>query len=175
MQQQPASYFIFDLPESVELNKAIQQQFYDTADAEETVRSHFFAGRYENIYLTLEQVPAMQTVIEQATQFANDILRGNETLQVGFWFNAMAPGDITQLHRHDEYDECLSGVYYIEVPEDSGELVLHEASGEIRVTPVPGRFVFFAPDVPHEVTENKSTSSRLSVGMNFGVKQSWKG
>jgi hypothetical protein len=35
---------------------------------------------------------------------------------------------------------------------------------------VAGQFVFFAPDVLHEVTENRSTRPRLSIGMNFGIR-----
>jgi hypothetical protein len=31
--------------------------------------------------------------------------------------------------------------------------------------------VFFPPDVIHEVTENRSLETRLSVGMNFGIRK----
>jgi len=171
MQRVSASHYIRDLPDSGELNKAIKQQFEQQAGDDDTVRTHFFAGRYENIYLGLDKVPAMQTVMQQAKHFASEILGSNEILQAGYWFNLMAPGDTTTLHTHDDDDERLSGVYYIDVPEDSGDLVLHAGSNKVHVTPVAGRFVFFAPDLPHEVTENCAKTTRLSVGMNFGVKQ----
>jgi len=172
MQRTLASHYIRDLPDHSELNKAIKQQFWQQVDDPGTVRSHFFSGRYENIYLGLDKLPAMQMVMEQAKRFANEILDKPATLQAGFWFNSMAPGDTTTLHTHDDDDECLSGVYYIDVPDNSGNLILHEGAERIEVTPVAGRFVFFSPDLPHEVTENLSKSNRLSVGMNFGLKQS---
>ena len=36
------------------------------------------------------------------------------------------------------------------------------------VQPEPGMLVFFGPEVPHEVSVNRSGGHRLSVGMNFG-------
>jgi ectoine hydroxylase-related dioxygenase (phytanoyl-CoA dioxygenase family) len=70
-------------------------------------------------------------------------------------------------------DELLSAVYYVEVPEDSGNLVIYEKiPGEdprkIEIAPAAGEFVFFKPDVAHEVTRNNSSQSRLSIGLNFG-------
>ena len=71
---------------------------------------------------------------------------------------------------HDEDDELVSGVYYVQVPRDTGELLLTHGDVSTRVQPVAGQFVFFAPDVLHEVTENRSTETRLSIGMNFGIR-----
>jgi len=168
----PVYHFIRDFPEQSELNTVIKQQFLSHVDHEDTVKTHYFSGRYENIYLSLEQVPALRPIIKQAKQCAAEILGVSDPLQVGFWFNLMAPGETTTLHTHDDDDELLSAVYYIDVPEKSGDLVLHLDNQRIRITPEEARFVFFYPDVPHEVEVNSTKYNRLSIGMNFGVNQS---
>ena len=91
-----------------------------------------------------------------------------DSLKAGFWFNAMEAGQLTAPHHHDENDELLSAVYYIRVPENSGDLILHDEDRKIRVQPQPGKLVMFTPDVLHEVTINHSPELRLSVGMNVG-------
>jgi oxalate decarboxylase/phosphoglucose isomerase-like protein (cupin superfamily) len=80
----------------------------------------------------------------------------------------MYPGHVTTVHSHDDDDECLSGVYYVTAPENSGNLILHTEEGLFTLPPRAGRFVFFPPEMPHEVSENQGTEFRLSVGMNFG-------
>lgn len=132
-------------------------------------RSHYFEGRYENIYIERSRLPAIEPVLQAALAAAADYLQQDATgLSVGFWFNEMGPGHRTLPHRHDDDDEQASAVYYVQVPEQSGELVLRRGMIVTQVTPVEGTFVFFAPDIEHEVTENLSQQPRLSIGMNFG-------
>ena len=47
--------------------------------------------------------------------------------------HAMDAGQRTTLHHHDENDELLSAVYYIRVPENSGNLILHDAGKKISI------------------------------------------
>ncbi len=160
---------IKELPDFSVVNLEIMQQFNQYRDSDEIRRTHYFAGRYENIYLDLEKIPAMQNVMDQAHRYAQQILKIDQELKRGFWFNLMMPGQVTQSHTHDDDDECLSAVYYIDTPQDSGDLLLNTEADVFRVQPQAGKFVFFSPDIPHEVTENKSNFERLSVGMNFGI------
>jgi predicted 2-oxoglutarate/Fe(II)-dependent dioxygenase YbiX len=80
----------------------------------------------------------------------------------------MEAGQRTTLHHHDENDELLSAVYYIRVPENSGDLILRDAGEKIRIQPQAGKLVMFAPKVLHEVTANLGSGLRLSVAMNVG-------
>jgi hypothetical protein len=135
-------------------------------------KTHFFAGRYENIYLTEQDIPELSSIIVEARNHAEDILQ-LKNLRAGFWFNFMPPESTTSLHTHDDDDELLSAVYYVDVAENSGDLIIYEESGipvprKIMIAPEAGNFVFFKPDVPHEVSSNNSAQSRLSIGMNFG-------
>lgn len=138
-------------------------------DEQSTRKSHHFFGRYENIYIDKEKIPALSDILQSAKNYAADILGCHcHELKAGLWFNVMNPGDKTTLHRHDDDDELLSAVYYVQVAENSGKLQLREAPFEIRVTPEAGMFVFFPPDMPHEVSENLSKTCRISLGINIG-------
>lgn len=135
----------------------------------ETRKTHEFSGRYENIYIDTEKIPALKILLSTVTEIAAVILnRQPGELRAGLWFNLMNPGDKTTLHQHDDDDELLSAVYYIKVPENSGTLILHKTPIKTQVTPQEGMFAFFPPDMPHEVTENMSNSARISLGINIG-------
>lgn len=164
-------YYVTELPGADQINAALLEQYRALADSPELTRSHYFEGRYENVYVPEQQLPALQPVLAAARQAAGVFLRRDHAdLAVGFWFNEMGPGHRTLPHRHDEDDELASGVYYVQVPERSGELILTQGSAVTRVTPRAGMFVFFPPQVEHEVSENLSDATRLSIGMNFGVR-----
>ena len=64
-----------------------------------------------------------------------------------------------------------SGVYYVSVPRKSGELILSQGAAVTRITPREGMLVLFPPHVVHEVSVNLSGAMRLSIGMNFGVRE----
>ncbi len=169
-------YYVTELPEAAQVNAAILEQYRALAGSAELKRSHYFEGRYENIYVPEHSLPALQPVLAAARQGAGRFLRGKQhDLAVGFWLNEMGPGDRTLPHSHDEDDELVSGVYYVRVPDDSGELILKQGVAVTRVTPREGMFVFFPPQVVHEVSENRSGATRLSIGMNFGVRKASNG
>ena len=83
----------------------------------------------------------------------------------------MPSGAVTSVHSHDDYDELISTVYYVSVPENSGNLIIHEGEKRHVIEPKEGMFVFFAPDVVHEVSKNMSADDRLSIAINFGRRR----
>ncbi|MDX2457462.1 MAG: putative 2OG-Fe(II) oxygenase [Gammaproteobacteria bacterium] len=132
-------------------------------------QSHHFAGRFENIYIEEADIPDIARVLDVVKQQAGQLLGiPVDKLKAGFWFNAMEAGHRTTLHHHDENDELLSAVYYIRVPGNSGDLILHDAGKQVSIQPQAGKLVMFAPGVLHEVTANLGSGLRLSVGMNIG-------
>lgn len=152
-----------------QLNDAITQGFLKHRDNPDR-QSHFFHGRFENIYIDQTKIPALKILFKCARHAASKILdRPAEKLKYGFWFNQMYPGHITTPHSHDDDNELLSCVYYCQVPEHSGNLILHTADGEKCITPKVGMLAYFHPTMVHEVTENQSSSNRLSLAMNFGA------
>lgn len=161
--------------DSTALNKKIIEGFHLYEGHSSVNKTHFFEGRYENIYIDREHIPELHQVIEQAISAVAEVLGiAANTLQCGFWFNSMQSGDVTQPHTHDDDDELMSAVYYVEVPENSGQLLLGVAKNQLIVEPEAGKLVMFKPNVVHEVTKNMSAHHRLSIGMNFGLKDEFK-
>ena len=161
--------YLARIAEAAALNRQILDAYGRLGERDFSRRTHHFGGRYENLYLERERIPALAQVLDQATMFAAEILAlPANALRCGFWLNDMGPGQATSRHTHAELDELLSGVYYVDVPPDSGELVLFDRRMRTLVQPEPGMLVFFRPEAPHEVSVNRSSGHRLSVGMNFG-------
>lgn len=151
------------------LNVSLYARFVELARSERVRRTHYFEGRFENSYVDAADIPDIASVLALVKEHAGRHLgRTAESLKVGFWFNAMGPGQRTLPHHHDENDELLSAVYYIRVPENSGDLILHDAGSSICIRPQEGKLVLFAPTVLHEVTINHSPELRLSVAFNIG-------
>jgi hypothetical protein len=173
LQEYRVQCYVMELADAQAINEAIWLQYLKVRDDPGLRRSHYFEGRYENIYASEEQMPALQSVLQAARQGAQRFLQqAGIDLSVGFWMNEMGPGHVTLPHTHDEDDELVSAVYYVKVQEGAGDLLLTQGVASLRISPRPGLFVFFAPDVKHEVTANTSGKTRLSIGMNFGPRQS---
>lgn len=153
-----------------DVNQTVLEQFELLTDDDFIIKTHLFNGRYENLYLSEDKIPALSVIVNAALDNAEKILNiKKEKLATGFWMNAMGPGDVTTLHTHDDDDELLSCVYYIKVPEDSGDLVIIDNKVRVVVKPEEGNFVLFSPGTAHEVTKNNSEQSRLSIAFNFGL------
>ncbi|HYA39480.1 MAG TPA: putative 2OG-Fe(II) oxygenase [Candidatus Methylomirabilis sp.] len=119
--------------------------------------------------MALDALPEMRVILVAAQRVVARMLeRAEESLHVGWWLNVMRPEEITYAHTHDAADELLSGVYYVDVPSNSGRLIMQRDKRREEVEPRAGTFVFLAPDVLHEVTRNDSGRVRVSVGLNFG-------
>lgn len=151
------------------LNALLAEKILALPDTAYLQRSHFFHGRYENLYLSRDALPGLEQILTTAQQQAAKLLNCVAAdLKTGFWLNIMHQGDITTLHSHDDDDELLSAVYYVQVPPGSAIFQLHLAGQVESVEPVAGRFMFFDPALPHEVTVHEADEARISIGMNFG-------
>ena len=159
--------YFAELVPAAATNRALITAFEREKDGPDVRRTHGFGGRFENTYLAGKRLPELAPVRDFALHTACALLR-RDRLHHGFWFNEMHPGQRTTLHAHEEDDDQLSAVHYLECPPDSGRLLLHDDQALIAVTPRPGLLVLFPPDLPHEVEPNASTRTRLSVAFNFG-------
>jgi hypothetical protein len=159
------------LPDAERINAAIAAAVNGFGEEDFDRRTHFVGGRFENLYLDRARIPAVIPILDQALACAALILeRPSKTLRCGFWLNLTGPGQGTSEHTHDEDDELLSGVYYVSVPPDSGDLILYDGPSTIRIEPRTGTFLFFPPNLPHAVSINRSASPRLSIGINIGPR-----
>ena len=97
------------------INERILTAFAALTEADFSRRTHFIGGRFENLYLDRDRIPELETILDQAESRAREILDwGAAPLRCGFWFNAQGPGQVTSEHTHEELDELLSGVYYLD-------------------------------------------------------------
>ncbi|WP_157745595.1 2OG-Fe(II) oxygenase [Thiohalobacter thiocyanaticus] len=160
---------VLDLPGAAALNRELLPAYHDQLAAGVERRSHFFAGRYENIYIGRERLPAIEPVLRAACAVTARLHGGVPgDYRAGFWFNDTPPGGRTLPHTHDDDDELVSCVYYVQVPDNAGCLAVEEGGQRLLVRPRAGRMVLFAPDALHWVTPNLSGDSRLSIGINVG-------
>ena len=166
----PADTHIVYSSDAEVLNHALLHGFLEHQHDPDIKRSHLFNGRYENIYLTSAQIPELGDLLDEALDHARRLLNIDD-LQAGCWFNFMPPGSVTSVHSHDDYDELMSAVYYVAVSQNSGKLIIHKDNKQHVITPQQGMFVFFAPNVVHEVSENMSSDNRLSIAINFGRRK----
>ena len=142
-------------------------------DSDKVRKTHYFNDRYENIYVDRFECAELQQLLDESRQLAAELIDVNaDELSVGFWFNLMQPGQITDWHTHDDLDELVSAVVYLKVPQNSGHLILKSQTRTISLESASGHYVFFDPSTPHAVAENLSAEHRLSIGMNFGLTSS---
>ncbi|MBI1423663.1 MAG: hypothetical protein GC149_09390 [Gammaproteobacteria bacterium] len=153
-------------------HSAIIRRLFDLKDTDQVRKTHYFAGRYENIYINRDMLPDLNHVLDTAQLMAAKFLNCRfDDLKLGFWFNLMYADDITLPHTHDDNDELLAATYYLQIPPQAGKLILKLKDAVRSIDPVEGQFVFFHPGVEHEVTRHLSATPRISLGINFGPKK----
>lgn len=141
------------------------------SESEQLRKTHLFHGRYENIYVDQPDQPDLLQLLDESKTLCAQLLDIDAAdLALGFWFNLMQPGQITDWHSHDDLDELISAVIYLTVPENSGDFIFRQHDTETRVTPQQRHYLFFDPSLPHAVSENLSSLPRLSIGMNIGPR-----
>lgn len=164
---------ILDCTDCLELNAELARAILLLSEEAFDRRTHFFHGRYENLYIDVDKLPGLKLILGKGLAKASEILGLSiDEVKFGFWLNIMHKGDVTTLHRHDDNDELLSAVYYVQVNKDSAMFRLHHQDAVEEVIPVAGRFMFFNPALPHEVSEQRSDEPRISIGINFGPMNS---
>ena len=140
--------------------------------------SHQIGGRWENLYLDVEFVPASRIPIRFARDIGREILGTSSVILFEplpnssnpyppFWFNQARPGESTGLHDHAKYS-VLSGVVYLSCEPGSGNLYFRkEGEMDLDIMPEVGKLVLFEPWMLHGVRENRSEQNRLSMAFNL--------
>lgn len=144
----------------------------------------------EDRFVTLEQVPTYQKILDLFLQHCAEIIEGlhwdvagQELGITDFWVHPTEPGELTQAHQHAP--SLFSGVYYVDVPPDSGNIVFvddypygayepkmkagkqnylgwHNLEFEAK----EGAMIIFPGWMNHKVTRNRSGRQRLSLSFN---------
>ncbi len=149
--------------------------------------SHTFS---EDRFVSLEEVPSLGVIIDFFVSGVNAIaqernwdLREKKVELQGYWVHVTPPGEVTQYHHHKP--SLFSGVYYVDKPKDSGDLVFIDVNPYHAFSPrvLPGttdpitrqEYNFPADDgtmlifpgwLPHKVARNNSDRRRISISFN---------
>ena len=103
------------------------------------------------------------------------------------WFNINPKYSYLNTHTHCNCD--FSGVYYVEVPKGSGDIVFENPnpvmmnkgfyqgqfnnnefnSNSYRITPRDNMLILFPSYLPHRVEQNLSEKDRISVSFNINI------
>ena len=78
-------------------------------------------------------------------------------------------------NQHSHYPADVSAVYYVKVPEGSGQLIFHPSAnpyhpGRNAFKPEEKTFILFPSFVDHSVTRNQSDETRISLSFNFKIQ-----
>ena len=145
---------------------------------ESTTYSHKIYGRWENQYLSIQCFPELRKLFRTACLEGKAILKKSLVVpykELGlpmdeFWFNIAGPGESTGWHDHKERSE-LSGVYYLHVPDNSGDIHFRKKIGdetfEWEIKSQTGKLILFDSNIEHSVPENKSKENRISIAFNL--------
>lgn len=107
----------------------------------------------------------------------------------GAWINVNTKDSYNKSHMHPDCD--IAAVFWIDVPPESGELVVansstysnfkwftkvtnsvreqHRYSSNWNLNAVSGEMVFFPADMLHEVTINNNSENRISIAFNLDL------
>jgi uncharacterized protein (TIGR02466 family) len=190
----PTPIWRFEFSDFEPVNNAIRTELarldWQQLDRENRERFGSLHSFREDRFVSLEDLPSIRVVLEYFMSACNEIARerkwdlGESQLSLGnFWVHATPPGGLTQSHTHKP--AVLSGVYYLDKPENSGDLVFVDLNqfhdyeprslpGEIDPIATPqvimkaeeGTMLVFPSWLPHKVPENMSNRERVSISFN---------
>ena len=97
------------------------------------------------------------------------------------WYTHSKPGQSAPFHNHSN---CMfSGVFYVEVPANAGDIEFDSHSGNtfqprssepnifnsrsIKIKPSNGKLLFFDSNIYHEIKRNESDEIRVSIAFNL--------
>ncbi len=106
------------------------------------------------------------------------------------WANVNNTHSSNHVHHHP--NSLLSGVYYLQTPENCGSIFFYDprvgsqmlvppllqgtpwTREKVRITPEPGKMVIFPSWLWHGVEPNMSQDERISISFNIGIAQTPK-
>lgn len=140
--------------------------------------SHKINGRWENQYLDIQFVPQARDIFKMASELSKELTSESVLVphkELGyplneFWFNVTVPGESTGWHDHKK-NAVISGVYYLHIPENSGDLVLRKKENgkwlEWIIKSETGKMILFPSHLEHSVQCNRSKEKRISLSFNL--------
>ena len=177
-------------PVNAAIREELERLGWDTLDEQQRAIVHPSHSFREDRFVTVDEVPSIRVVLEFFVSACNAIarernwdLREQKVSLQNYWIHATPPGELTQCHDHKP--GIFSGVYYVDKPQGSGDLVFvdvnpyHEYSPRLlpgKTDPVrcpeitfnvdEGTMLIFPGWLPHKVPRNESARRRVSISFN---------
>ena len=148
--------------------------------------------RNEDTFIPLDKAPGIMHVLQLALEKSAAIADkfgwplDNHSLKLTqYWANVNEPNDYNMRHHH--IPSHLSGVYYVKVPEQSGDIRFFDdrrvklatepeaaketplSRFEITFQPKEGMMLIFPSWLEHIVGQNKSSQTRIAVSFNIDL------
>jgi len=97
--------------------------------------------------------------------FSKSLVDCTQHFLLDMWYNVGPPGSYVKPHNHQsqKYNKCISGVYYVNKPKNSGNLVLEGT--ELSVN--SGDLVLFEDTCIHWTNKNMSNENRIVISFNL--------
>lgn len=136
------------------------------------------AGRIKPMY------PFYNFIVEAVKEYGEDLgIDWNESsfIITEAWLNINHPGAYQEFHEHGQ--NHISGCYYVDVPENSGDFYIFNPlfspvkpplkknanPDVIPIKPGNGQLVLFRSNWWHRVGQNRSDKDRISLAFNIEV------
>lgn len=188
----PTTILIADHPDATRLDAQLlaHVEAVRRADPEGRVRSNNLGWQSDRLDRSQPAVLEFcRFLAEQATRFGEAHLwRFRETMGLAIpelWANVNGQYGFNRIHVHP--NALVSGVYYVRVPDDSGDLILHDPRKQASVLQPElagrnfrnvhqhvvlareGRLVLFPSWLEHGVGQNLSAEERVSLSFNLDL------
>lgn len=108
-------------------------------------------------YPNTDSIPWASDLVKQCLDVAS-ILEPTKHV----WFNVNGLGAHHNWHSHG--GASVVGVFYVQVPEESGDIEFKDAPS---ITPYPGLLLIFPAGLEHRVLPNKTNNPRVSMAFNI--------
>lgn len=182
----PTPLWVADLPpeKAKSLNDELRRLIYDLTEP----RGELPPGSNWQTDPILHQRPEFKEFCHLVRQAAKGALNFLQVEYEGFditgcWANINPKGGLNSAHTHP--NNYLSGVYYVSLPEGSGQIAFADprpqamtmmpttkqwnkyVGNEIKLEIKEGRFVLFPAWLVHSVGVNRSDEHRISISYNI--------
>lgn len=161
-------------------------EYSKSLSSNRTLNDNAFISNEMNV-LSLEEFKELKEQIgKNVLQFLCDVCKVETNIKVEItssWVNVHKKGDWAQSHRH--MNSVLSGVVYLEVPENSGDIIFESPMqlfgptlifkyqsnnilnrDEYLFTPKKNKLYLFPSHLKHSVLQNLSNDDRISLAFN---------
>lgn len=162
-------------------NAFLEEKIYKFSDVEQSQKISNIGGYQGNNFVDSSLFNAIKKRLpERKDKPFSDV-------NIHAWVNINKKGDYNKRHIHFDSALFLSGVYYVKVPEKSGDIRFYNPRGCMSDTtydhryfndghiyqalsPKEGMILFFPTWLEHDVEENLSCDDRISVSFNVNIE-----